>query len=780
MIALRYAWRSLSRSRGFVIVSVLALGIGVGLSTTMFAVLDAIENPLVAHRESDNLFEARWWFSRARGLTQAELHARVAQAVEGMGDLAPLQLVRRPLEHEDVVQDVFVARVTPQFFSVAAVTPRLGRPFVESDGANVAIVADPVWRRLFANRAEIGDATIRIGRTIMTVIGVMPRGSIAPSFATVWTPLPANALNAEGLSGWPLLRLRPGVDKTRVEAVLGSVGETLTATYSTRDRPISIEIRPVLRRQEELRDIHKAMVGAALSILLIACVNLAHLMLARGLSKRRELAVRMAIGATRAAVVRQMFLECMIIAAGGAGVGALVAIWGADVINNRMPPEVSWIGFMEAQLSWRVFALSTAAVIVSAVAFGLIPAVQVARQVSLDEPLKDGAGTTNRTRGRYSGLVIAEVALALMLMMGGGVLLRTIHMLRRVEYSFEARALLTATVGQRGDSPGRTTRDALIAAIGSAPHVRAVAFQAFATPKGGAVTGEMTVGDSTSAFATPTYSAVSWQYFRVHGLQIVDGRDFEPGDAVPGAVILNSAAAQRLYPRGDAVGHTVKLGAPALDAPWVRVIGVARTAMSLRGGQDGPAAPGVFVVRPDEVMRWGTLLIRAESESPGIAVEVKRRLNAIPSIMMASVSPYTAARDAELTSRRFLAKVFVSVGSIALALAALGLYGVLAYAVNRRMREFAVRLALGARPLQLFHMIVSDGLVMILAGTGLGAFGALLGTRLLDAVLESVLPSDVISLVVCEGILIAAGLLATLAPALRASRADPMEILRAA
>jgi ABC-type antimicrobial peptide transport system permease subunit len=239
-------------------------------------------------------------------------------------------------------------------------------------------------------------------------------------------------------------------------------------------------------------------------------------------------------------------------------------------------------------------------------------------------------------------------------------------------------------------------------------------------------------------------------------------------------------AARRLYPHGSAVGHMIKLGAPARDgARWVRVIGVSRNATMIDGQSSAPAPTEVYVASPDRQMMWGTVYVRAEREDPRITVDIKRKLHAIANVWVFNAQPFSWRSDGELRSRVFLAKVFVTMGTVALSLAALGLYGVLAYAVGQRMREFAVRLALGAQPVQLFRMVMHDGAVMILAGTGIGAFGALAASRLLDAVLEQVLPSDVISLLACEIILMACGFLAAYLPARRAVKANPLDILRA-
>jgi len=304
------------------------------------------------------------------------------------------------------------------------------------------------------------------------------------------------------------------------------------------------------------------------------------------------------------------------------------------------------------------------------------------------------------------------------------------------------------------------------------------ALEGSAAAPGAAVTGELSE-DTTRLITMPAYSLVSAGYLRTHGLPVLHGRDFEPGDAAgDGVAILSTTAAARLYPRESAVGHMVKLGGPASKAPWVRIVGVARTPVLL--SIEAELAPVlVWVCRRLEGWPTAFVLVRSGARDPKVALRVRQAVRGVPDVRAAYVSSFTDERDRELASRSFLAKVFVGMGVVGLALAALGLYGVLAYAVTERTREFAVRVALGAERRTIFRMVMHDGLVMLLAGTGVGAFGALASAYLLNAVLVAVYPTDVISLIIAEAVLIGVGLAAALVPARRAMRADPIEILRA-
>jgi len=782
VLTLRHAWRSLLRSPGFVVVSVLALGLGLGLSTTMFAVLDAVVHPYLPYRDPDTLFRVHWWYSvRGATVTAGDLYRAVRDETHSFESVIPVVGARVTLETANDIRDIFVRRVPPEYWPVTGLRAELGRGFVAGDGEAAVVLSNDLWKRLFGKRRTLDSASVTLSGRTYAVVGVMPRGV---EDASAWLPLPPSADPTVSFAASPLVRLKPGITKSQADAELVSLGRLMTARFSDRDRPIAFELMSIRNRREELRDLHKAMVGSALAVLIIACVNLAHLMLARGLAKRRELALRLALGASRATTVRLMFAECALIAVAGALVGAVVAFWGTDVLTNRMPPEVAWVGLVQPQLSWRVFAASAVAAMAAAVMFGLLPAIRVALAVSMDEPLKDGAGTTGRSRQRYSPLVVAEVGLALVLLMGGGLMLRSIQAVRRVQFTFDERTLLLSRIGFRDDrdSTRGMTRDGLLELVDGVPGVRAAAFSGGGFQAvGGALTGEMVGDDSTRTISTRSVPGVSWQYLRVHGLPVLQGRDFEAGDGYgPDRVaVINPVAALRLYPGQDPIGRMIKLGAPERDAPWVRIVGVFRSPVAIRGEDQTPVGPLVLVADTNRVVTFGTLLIRTASEDPQIAVAIRRKFHDLPNLWFTGVEPYAAGRDADLRSRSFLAQVFVSMGMVALALSALGLYGVLAYAVNQRMREFAVRIALGATPRQLFRMVLHDGMVMLLAGIGLGAFGALAAARMLDAVLTSVLPSDVVALVAAEAVLLGVGFLAAFAPALRAVRANPLDILRA-
>ena len=790
---IRLACRSLGRSPGFLAVAVLALALGLGLSTTMFSVIEAALHPPQPYANGNRLLilNPRMVTSAAKRITLPELFQLVRERVPSIDAVIPFGIRRDPVVIGGEESEHGEYLVSPEWFELVGLRPQIGRAFVPADGDGVAVVSYEVWKAALSGRPNLAGARVMIGDRSYAVVGVLPRHARGGAAL-----LPLIGLASDSVLSTSLLRLREGATTEQASAELNALAALLTVTYSSPRHPWALNVSQWLDTNvppDEMRSIHLAMVGSALAVLLIACVNLAHLMLARGLARRRELAIRMALGVSRLGVVRVMLAESALIAVGGLVLGAIATYWGSKLLDGLIPPDVGFLGWIQTRLSWRVFSLGAIAAVGSTVLFGFVPAVRVALNVRITEPLKDEAGTTTGgRRHRYSPLVTLEVALALALLMSGTLLLRSVHRLRGPA-DFDPETLIDAEVWS-GHTVGRTGRDTslsaawdqVLATARGVRGVRGVALQGSVVTRGGLVTAEMGA-DSTRAISMQDIPVVSSNFLQVHGLPVLQGRDFAPGDARgDGAAVLSAAAAARLYPKGNAVGRMLKLGAPRSDAPWVRIVGVARTPTApwapgrvVTTMGTGADAPPVWLVRSPSKWLTGMLLVRAGTSDPAVRVRLRHALRACPGVTFVSVHPYTWIRDSAIAYFDFLAKVFVALGVVGLGLAALGVYGVLAYAVSRRMREFGVRIALGAAPRGLFQIVMHDGLVMLLAGTGIGALLALAAAPLFGSMSAGVYPTDAMSLVAAEAILLGVGLAAAVAPARRALGANPLDIIRA-
>jgi predicted permease len=762
-------------------VAVLSLGLGLGLVTTMFGLLDAVVHPYVPYAHADRLFYVNGWFpSRLFSAPPFDVYQVVRDRVRAFDDVVPEAGRMVSLAAGDLFTETGAAIVPPRYFDLLGLKPQVGRFFHAADaGHDVAVIGYEPWRQYYHGVRDLRGLSLQLDGRGYAVVGVAPKGA----GGGIWLPMGGEMeRTGAGLGRITILaRLRRAATADQARAELGAVARQLTDLYHAQRAPFGFQMYSLQGDPMRLKDIHRAMLGAALAVLLIACANLANLMLARGLAKRRELALRLAIGASRRAVVGQMFAEAAVLTVAGAALGGVLSLWGVSLLGHQVPRDMWWLGIVRPQLSWRVFALAAVAAVGAAALFGLVPAVRVARAVSLDEPLKDGAGTTGRTRSRYSRLVIGEVGLALVLLMGAGLLLRVVHRVANYDFAFPARQLLRVTTGAYRDSTSTPeelarTAVAVLNAVRSVPGALEVAQMGGAGD--GAVTAEMT-GDSTRMLRGGM--GVSANFLRTVGLPVLQGRDFMAGDAAgDGVAILNSVAAARLYPRQVAVGRMLKLGGPASNAPWVRIVGVCRSARDVNSNDfSGSLEPAVYVARAFGPAPGVNLAVRVAQDDPGVALRIKHAVHRAAPRWYMYVGSYVAWYESELESRRFLAQLFTTMGAFALILAAVGCYGVLAYAVSVRAREFAVRIALGARRPDVLKAVLHDGLVMTLAGTALGAFVALWAGGMLKGFLEDVPPTDALSLVVAEAVLVGVTILGCLAPALRAMRADPIAILRA-
>jgi predicted permease len=749
----------------------------------MYAVLDAVLHPYVPFRGAERLYWAGLIGDGASGrVTWFDKFARIRDDAHLHSDIAVNSFVTHELVHSSSgAGTATVVGVSANFFSLLGIEPAAGRVFREdipyAANVNAVVISFGMWRRLFA-AGDIADAAVTIGERTYDVIGVTPAGMPGD----VWTLLPPSVMTAgTGVQhASVVLRLRPGITLDVAQAQLATVAERLTAQFGTGRRQFWFPLYSLIPDPIRFQDFHAAMAGAALAVLLIACANLANLMFARGLSRRRDLAVQMALGASRRTVVEQVLAECALVALGGGALGMVLSLWGVDVLLHRMPPDVRFIGTLVPHVSWRVFAFGAAATVATIGLVGALPAIRTSN-VDVAGPLKHTAGTTTmRTRSRYSALVMVQMAAATVLLMAAGVLVKAAERIGAYEFGYDTQGLLTAFISVSRDT--QVNFHDLLRRVQNVDGVGAAALMTRRAPEGFTVTSDLATGVGDNQVFQRRYAAVSANFLRTLGIPVLAGRDFSDGDgAAGGAVIVSREAARRLWPGLDEpVGRRVKLGRPGSPGPWLPVVGVTRNvAMDFERDPDLEPEPPIYVVTRDVAGRFPWIVARAKQDEARVALLLRRIIrDAAPGAAVA-VYPWSRGFDDIVNARRFVAGLFTLFAFFALALAAVGLYGVLLYAVSRRMREFGVRIALGARSRDLLKMVVHDGFVMVLAGTGVGAFLAMWGARLLGRWLYNVNPTDVVALVAAETVLFAVALVACLVPGLKAMRADPVEVLRA-
>lgn len=790
---IRLAIKQLRRSPLFVTVAVVTLGLGIGLTSTMLTMLDAVVHPYVPYRDVQRIYSVHIWGDGRSG--QVSLYDKYVALREGTqsfeqvsaGAFGGMALA----EAYGTAATPMTLRVSGNYFSLLGLKPEAGRFFTDGPSGpdeNKAVIGFHFWKNALASRPLDRGIHITLDGRDYDVIGIMP--------PEVGWPLTDVVLRTAGFAGetpqqrralFPVARLKAGVTEAAAYAELKGIAERLTAMYGEGRQKFQFRLNTWNLRPDAITDFQFAMGGAAVGILLIICANLANLMLVRGLARRPELALRLALGASRRDLVRQLFTESALVGALGGAVGMLLAVWGVDLVRHRLPLEGRFIGALMPYLDWRVFAFAAGTTLLAVLFFGLGPAL-TASDVSVAEPLKHGAGTTSGgPRRRYSVLVVAQVGICLVLLMGAGLMLRMLDLYDAYDPGFERKGLLEGTVnlGRLKSVPDqlmqRTFAD-VRSRLEKVPGVLGIAVTGNGPTQQGAITSDLE-GAEPRFMVARTYHIVSREYVSVMGYRLIRGRDFAEGDQVgPPVGIVDEHFGERMWPGQDPVGRMVKLGGPSSRAPWVRIVGLIRgQRLVSRQGEIGRSGQ-FFVLDPRDQSRSRWITARVSGNSAVVGMRMRRAVEGMFPVGQWSGGAFRdyAEMDRQMaTSYSFITRLFSTLGLLGLFLAAVGMYGVLAYAVGQRMREFGIRIALGARSESVFRMVMHDAALMILAGTAIGCWFAMWAGQLIvgnDAVIP---PTDWVALVLSEAMLITVCFAACLTPAIRASKANPLDIIRA-
>jgi predicted permease len=680
------------------------------------------------------------------------------------------------------------ALASAELFPMLGVRPSMGREFEPADdapgAAPVVILSDVLWRSRFAADPDIIGSSAKVNGVARTVVGVMPPGFRFPEFAQVWLPLaPAAGEWARGDRSLSVVaRLRRGVslDVARAEmATLAAAQAVAHPATHGRWSATAVSLREDLTAETATASV--VLLGAVAFVLLIACANVANLLLAQALARRRELAVRLALGATRMRVIRLVLAESLVLAAGGGAAGLLAALWLAGAVVAAVGMDAPyWIQF---GVDWRVFAFCGLITVVAACLCGIAPAMQAARpQVAVE--LKEGeaaSGGRGARRIRHT-LIVGQLALALVLLACAGLLIKTVARTFRFDAGFDTskvvvgdlnlegpafaspRAItaLTATLFERLDRPGLTSAVS-----------RTVFFAGF-----GAEARRMSAEgvDVVPAGASPRfYFAVSDDYFAVRELRLRAGRTFAAGDS--DAVVVNVTLAQRLWGDRNPLGARIRFGDAASRAPWLTVVGVVEsegTPLSAR-----VAAPAAYVPFAAHPGREFALYVRTSGIAAELIPEVRAAVRSVdPDLPVEDLMTMEQMFAAWSAPARFVATLMTSLSAVALLLACIGIYGVMTYAIRQRSREIGVRLALGATPRQVRTLMARRGAGLVAVGIVIGAAGAWVSTRMLEGVLAGTSPTDPVVFASVAAILGAIGCLASWLPARKAAAIDPLAVLR--
>ena len=814
----RYAARTLRKSPAFTAAAILSLALGIGANTAIFTCINAIVlRPLPVDRP-DALVDisVRRKGERA-GYISFPMYRDIAERQQVMtgivataGETPYRVTIPSPPDRATEVDNVRVSFVSGNYFSVLGVTPAIGRVFTPDDdrdpdsaatAGSVVVLSDGFWDRQFGRDPAVIGRTILIGRTRATVVGVTPRGfvgEIIGNAADGWVPLTAwssrdDLDNRRGTFTAFFGRLKPGVTDAAAQAGLTVLFQQLLKAEALQQAPedhaIALESAAsgldFSLRRTYLTPLFIVM-GMVALVLLIACANIANLALARASARTGEISVRLALGCSRARLVRQLLTESLLLSIAGAAAGLLVSRWAVQSLARmvfRGPVALR----LHLDPDARVFAFLAFLAVATAVIFGLVPALRSTR-VDLAPALKGlrrGSGGAPRQRaGRL--LVVGQVAMSLLLLVGAGLLVRSFQKLHAQDYGFVPEHVLVFDLAH--NAADRTPPAMSAVEKGARERVLAIPGVQSASFSGILIFSPSDIGAPFSipgqpappggAPRTARYNSVSPGYFETVGMRVMEGRAFEDRDNAvdaPGVTVVNQSFARQFFPQG-AVGRTILFGNGPSAKP-LEIVGVVADAKynDLRAA----AKPLYFLPYAKMTRSLRSLEVRTEQPAAAVAGPVREALLAVTKdIMIRRVIPLTEQVDQSLAAERLLLRLCLVFGALALLLACVGLYGVIAYSVAGRTTEIGVRVALGATPFGIMRGVLRETLLLVVAGIVIGIPASLATGQMLVAFLYGLTPRDPGTVAMATAILLGAATLAAVLPALRASRVDPNVALR--
>ncbi len=810
--ALLYSIRTLLRRPGFTAVVVVTLALGIGANTAIFSVVNAVLLQPLTYREPERLVSlwenvpvyGQWRVTPANFFDWKKQNT----VFEGLAAFGASTLTLTGQGEPEQLQGT---RASVGYFQVVGVEPVLGRPFLKEEyepgKGQVVILGHGLWQRRFGGSPDIIGRTISLNDAPYTVVGVMPDGifpawpttagaiSFNPDTQQFWTPMSFSAewaanrrAHVLGVIG----RLKPGITLEQAQSEMNIIGARLEQAYAE-NKDEGILVNPFM--QEVVGDVKPALLvllGAVALVLLIACANIAGLILAQHAARSKEIAIRAALGAGRWQLMRQFFMEGFLLSLAGAAAGVAVAVFGVQTLTRFIPQEIPRLD--QVQMDLPVLGFTSLLALLTCLAFGFLPAWQASKP-DLQETMEQGqrsSGSHSMRHGLRRLLVVLQVTMAVMLVIGSGLLIKTFWRLRQVDPGFKPEKVLSLSLSLPQSRYQETYQinsffNQLLERLKNIPGVSSVAV-AYDHPLEANWIDSFAIEGRPQSAASERRSAnfhpVSWDYFRTVGTRILRGREFTARDDQDhsGVVIVNEAFVRTFFPDQEPLGQRLRPSPPARiweqkKLTSFEIIGIARDIKS--SGLNAEAEPAYYIPAPQAPLQDMTVLLRSQTEPESLVPAIRKTVLEIdPNQPIANIKTMEKIVADSIAQPRLNMILMGMFGGLALLLAAVGIYGLLSYSVIQRTQEIGIRMALGARVPDVLKLVLGNGMTLVLIGEVLGLAGALALTRLMSGLLFEVTPTDPWIFAVVFVFLGLVALVACYLPARRAAKVDPLVALR--
>src|SRR5262245_522877 len=801
---LRYGARMLINNPALTLIAGITLALGIGANSTIFSFINGLVlRPIPGVKEPERLVAVYTsdYSSGIYGRSSYLDYTDFRDQADGFSDLAAYRNTTLTLTGNDDAERINGVLVTGNYFDTLGVEARVGRTLRADDtiaGAPpVAVISHGFWQRRFGGDQGIVGRTITLDRREVTIVGVTEksfRGLRLDGPPELWIPMMAQTMGGRRNRGLGITgRLQPGVTLEQAQSQIRVIAAQLARAYPETNlgtlaapnepRPMTVrqESRIPAQGQKNVWTVFGLLLAVVCLVLLIACANVANLLLARASARRREIAVRLAIGATRGRLVRQLLTESILLALLGGGGGLLLAIWGSGLLPALFSPAEA--GGLDLSFDWRVFVFTLAVSLLTGVLFGLAPALDSSR-TDLVTTLKDGLSARRQKRVPLrQALVVTQVALSLTLLIGAGLFMQSLNRALKFDPGFETHNLLVTSLATRGSTmskeQGQAFYNQAMERIGSLPGVRATSLASIVPIGGG---GQRRGVEIEGYEPRPNedlelnYNVVGLNYFNTMGIPLSQGRDFAVTDTErsPGVVIVNEELSGRYFPVQNPIGKRLRFGN---NSPYREIIGVARSA-KYRQMREAPL-PFIYIPLGQEYVADLSLLAHTDGDpvdlAPAVRSEIRRLNSEVPVFAVKTMEEQIGAT---LANERMIAILLGAFAGIALLLAVVGIYSVVSYAVTQRTREIGVRMALGATGTEVVQMVIGQGMKLVAIGVAFGLAMSISLTRLAESLLFEMSAIDPITYSAIALLLLAVAAVACYLPARRAARVDPMMALR--